>query len=123
MTTPAPGKPLRVKVGASVVSFESVFIQLGHVRVQGWISAANRAACFEADRLLASRLGFARSLNSNAYGTNETDPVSCPFCFDVQNEIHPKYGRREQMEETLERVMVALRSARYHFSRNTATAQ
>lgn len=114
--TPSSANPLRIKVGASVVTIHRVFVQLGHVRIEGWISAANRAAGFYADRELAERLGI-RSINSNAYGTNETDAVSLPFSFDVQNGFHPEYPRREDMAETLDRVMRELRSARYYFSR------
>lgn len=114
--TPSSVAPLRIKAGPSIASIHSVFVQLGHVRVEGWISAANRAAGFEADRALADRLGI-RSIGSNAYGTNETDPVSLPFSFDIQNGFHPDYPRREDMAETLERVMRSLRSARYYFSR------
>jgi hypothetical protein len=107
---------LRIKCDASVATIHRVYIQLGHVRVEGWISAPNRAAGFAADSEIAERLGV-RSLNSNAWGTNETDAVSLPFSFDVQNAIHPDYPRREDMSETLERTMKMLRSARYWFSR------
>lgn len=115
MKTTAP--ILRIKCGASVARIERVYVQLGHIRVEGWISGANRAEAFAADRAIAERLGL-RSLNSNAWGTNETEPVSLPFSYDVQNGFHEKYPRREDMAETFERVMRDLRSARCHFSRN-----
>ncbi len=116
MKTPDSAHPLRIKCDACVATIQRVFIQLGHVRVDGWISGPNRAQAFAADGEIANRIGV-RSLNSNAYGTNESEPVSLPFSFDIQNAFHPEYSRRESMEETLERVMKSLRSARYYFSR------
>jgi hypothetical protein len=116
MKTISTEHPLRIKCDSCVATVYRVYIQLGHVRVEGWLSGPNRASAFAADSEIAERIGV-RSLNSNAYGTNETDAVSLPFSFDIQNGFHPVYSRREDMAETLERTLKALRSARHWFSR------
>lgn len=118
MKTITSESPLRIKCGNSVAVIDRVFIQLGHVRVEGWVRGANRKEAFDADREIARRLDV-RSLNSNAWGATETEAVSLPFSFDVHNGFHAKYARRETMDETLERTMANLRSARYYFSRLT----
>jgi hypothetical protein len=108
----------RIKVSpASLVIVERVYPQLGHIRVEGWITAPNRAAGFDADRAVGERLGIG-FVNSCAYGTSETGPVNMPFSFDIQPAWHPDFPRREEMAEAYERVMRDLRSARHHFSRN-----
>lgn len=118
MKLPTDKNPLRIKADAATVRVTRVFIQLAHVRVEGWIAAPNRASAFAADGFVAARLGL-RSLNTNAYGTDEVNPVSLPFSFDIQNALHARWDRRETMEETLERTMAELRSARYYFSRTS----
>lgn len=115
MKTISTEHPLRIKCDACVATIYRVYIQLGHVRVEGWLSGLNRAAAFAADREISERMEI-RSLNSNAYGTNETEAVSLPFSFDVQTGFHTDYARREDMEEALSRTLKLLRSVRYYFS-------
>lgn len=109
-------KPIHIQVGASCVKITEVFIQLGHIRCEGWTSCPSKREGFAADSTVAARLGI-KSIGGVCLASEDDRDITFPFSFDMQPDfVRPSY-RREEMTEALARVTKMLRSAKLHFAK------
>jgi hypothetical protein len=109
-------KPLRIQIGAATVKVGNVSPCCGSVRVEGWIDAPCKREGFGASLALGAHLGR-KSVGGYCDARTEFEAVSFPFSFDMESEcVAPRY-RREEMEETIRRVILTLWRARRHFAK------